>query len=109
MNNDQIIDQAIETPYPGRAATQTDLTSSGGTLAMGIVSIIFCLGLIGVILAFMTLSRTKQALHYYKTSPEKYTYSSFRRMKAARICAMVSLGITGSVVLIMMVLSSFRA
>ncbi|WP_343635494.1 hypothetical protein [Fluviicola sp.] len=90
----ETLDSYIMTNEP-----QRDLERAGGTLAMGIISIPLSLNLIGIILAVMTLTRTGKAMNDYKNNPLLYTESSYKKMKAARICAIVSLSLLGTGIL----------
>jgi hypothetical protein len=77
-----------------------DLEKAGGTLAMGIASIPLALNFIGIVLAIITLTRSGKALNEFKNNPLLYTDSSYKKMKAARICAIVSLSLLGTGILI---------
>ena len=82
-----------------------DLEKAGGTLAMGIISIPFCLGILGIIFAIAALIRSAKAISEFKKNPLLYTEKSYNKMKAARICAIVSLSLLGVTVLLLMALS----
>jgi hypothetical protein len=86
---------------PGFQPMQQDLKGAGGILAMGILSIIFA-GLIGLILAIITLSQSGRAISEYKMNPAAYTASSYSKVKAGRTCAIIGLCLLGLVILILL-------
>lgn len=98
MEQNDMLDSVVMTNTPVK-----DLDGAGGTLAMGIISIPFCLGFIGWILAGLTLSRSGKALALYRDNPHQYTESSYRKIKSGRTCAIVSLSLTGFALLILLV------
>jgi hypothetical protein len=84
-------------PYGG-FGQQIDVPNSGGILAMGIISIVL-VGIIGLILAIITLSMSGNAIRTYNQNPSSYTEASFNRVKAGRVCAIVSLCLMGCILL----------
>ncbi len=74
-------------------ANQQNLPNAVGVLVLGILSIVFCwcYGLPGLVLGIISLIMSKKATALYLSSPESYTESSFKNMKAGRICAIVGL------------------
>ncbi len=88
------------------SAPKKDLVGAGNVLVLGIVSIPFCFGLIGLIMALNALSRSKLILENYNQHPELYTESSYKKVKAGRTCAFVSLSILTVGVLLMLILTS---
>jgi hypothetical protein len=97
----EILDDLEVTSKP-----KADLIGAGGVLATGIISIPFFAGLIGLILAIVTLSRAKQALRVYNESPNSYTESSFKKVRAGKVCAIVSLSLSGLALLIFLAITS---
>lgn len=82
------------------SAPVKDLEGAGGILTMGIISLPFCFGLIGLILAIITLTKSTKALSLYKDYPHQYTESSYKKVKAGRVCAIISLCILGGTLLL---------
>ena len=83
-----------------------DLEGAGGILTMGIIAIPFGMGLIGLILSIITLTKSGKALSLYRDYPHQYTESSYKKVKAGRICAIVSLCIfAASILLVVAVMS----
>lgn len=99
----ETLDSVAMTTKPRR-----DLEKAGGTLAMGIISIPFCLGIIGVILAIATLMRSGKAVSEFKRNPLLYTESSYKKMKAARVCAIVSLSLLATTLLVIIAAGGIR-
>ncbi len=83
-----------------------DLSGAGGILAMGIISIPFCMGLIGLILAIITLTKSKQMISLYNDYPNQYTESSLKKVKAGKVCAIVSLSLLGLGIFLILMISS---
>ncbi|MGV3612880.1 MAG: hypothetical protein ACO1N0_18110 [Fluviicola sp.] len=101
MEESDMLDSVAMTTKPRR-----DLPKAGGTLAMGIISIPFALNLIGIVLAIMALSRSGKALNDYRNNPLLYTESSYKKMKAARICGIVSLSLLGTAILVLLAMTA---
>ncbi|WP_341900123.1 hypothetical protein [Fluviicola taffensis] len=94
MENDTL-DSIAMTSTPTK-----DLDGAGGILTMGIISIPFCMGLIGLILAIITLTRSGKALSLYREYPHQYTEKSYKKVKAGRTCAIVSLSLLGATIIL---------
>ncbi len=82
---------------------QERLPNSGGIIAMGIISIVFSMGLIGLILSIITLSLASKSLQLYRDNPDNYLESSYKQVKSGRTCAIVSLSLFGLAILIAIV------
>lgn len=85
---------------------QKDLEGAGGILTMGIIAIPFFGGLIGLILSIVTLNRSSKALAVYNANPQNYTEKSYKRVKAGRTCAIVSLSLLGLSIILIMVITA---
>lgn len=94
MENDTL-DSIAMTSTPTK-----DLDGAGGILTMGIISIPFCMGLIGLILAIITLTRSGKALALYREYPHQYTEKSYKKVMAGRTCAIVSLCLLGATIIL---------
>lgn len=88
---------------------QQALPNSTGVLVLGILSIVFCFcyGIIGTILGIIGIVMASKANKIYLASPEKYTESSYKNMKAGKICAIIGTCISGIYLLIMLVYIAF--
>ncbi len=102
MENDTL-DSIAMTTKPKR-----NLERAGGTLAMGIISIPLALNFVGIVLAIVTLVRSGKAMTEFKNNPLLYTQSSYKKMKAARICATVSLCLLGTGILVFIAVVGMR-
>jgi len=99
MDNEQLDQFSIENE------SQQDLQGAGGILAMGIISIPFFGGFIGLILAIITLTRSGAELKKVKAQPGKYTEKSIKKVRAGRICAIISLSLLGAAILIIAIMA----
>ena len=99
--NGELLDQGTTNSKPVE-----DLDGAGRILTMGIISIILFSGIVGIILAVMTLNRAKMARELYREYPQNYTTSSYKKVNAGRTCAIISLSMIGAFVLVLMVVSS---
>lgn len=99
------------TPYNSNANSnriRQDLPNSTAILVLGILSIIFA-GLIGIILAIVALSMSKNARHAYEDYPGDYTEASYSRVNAGRICAIIGLSLVAVLILIVLVVLAYAA
>jgi len=97
----ELLDQGTTNNKPAEP-----LDGAGRILTMGIISIVLFSGIIGIILAVITLNRAKMARELYREYPYSYTESSYKKVNAGRICAIVSLSLLVGLILILMVVSS---
>ncbi len=72
---------------------QQQLPNATAVLVLGIISIVgcFCYGIIGLILGIIALVMSGKAKKMYADNPGLYTESSYKNMKAGRVCAIVGL------------------
>lgn len=97
---EETLDQGIKAA-PQRTNQQGNKTlpSSGGILAMGIISIVLA-GLIGVILAIIALSLSGKAEREYQANPGEYREGSYKNMKAGKVCAIIGISISALAIII---------
>lgn len=76
------------------------LPNANGVLTLGILSLVF-MGLVGIILAIIALSISANPKGMYELDPDKYTVSSYKNLKAGRVCAIISLSVSGALLLIL--------
>lgn len=71
--------------------SQQVLPNSTGVLVLGILSIVFCFcyGLIGLTLGIIALVMANKANKLYLENPHTYSESSFKNMKAGKVCAII--------------------
>lgn len=80
----------------GMPAGLKELPNATAVLVLGIISIVgcFCYGVIGIITGIVALVLAKEANGLYLQDPSRYTASSFKNMKAGRICAIIGLSVS---------------
>ena len=101
-------EEILDNTNLGTAPVQ-DLPGAGGVLAMGIISIPFFGGLIGLILSIVTLVKSGQLIDQYNQNPAQYTEKSIKRVRAGRVCAIVSLSLLGLAIVLLMLLAATNA
>lgn len=102
------MEEPIYTPYNSSNSNRApvDLPNSTAILVLGILSIIFA-GLIGIILAIVALSMSRNARHAYEDYPGDYTQASYSRVNAGRICAIIGLSLVALLLIIILVILAF--
>lgn len=80
-------------PLDSSMNNQQNLPNSIGVLVLGILSIVFCFcyGIIGITLGIISLVLANKAIKVYMNAPETYSESSYKNVKAGKICAIVGL------------------
>lgn len=101
MENTNTENQANQGGQPA-GAMQQPLPNASAVLVLGILSIItcWCYGFIGLILGIIGLVLSGKPLKLYKDNPELYTESSYKNVKAGKICSIIGLAISGFFLLI---------
>lgn len=95
----------MENPAPQsifQPGTQRNLPNATSVLVLGILSIVgcFCYGLVGLICGIIALVQAKKDLVRYNNAPGEYTESSYKNLKAGRVCAIIGVVISGLTVVI---------
>ena len=89
-----------QTPNPGNVNQQFSqqfgqqaLPNATAVLVLGIISIVgcFCYGIIGLILGIIAVVLAGKATKLYNDNPGMYTESSFKNLKAGKVCGVVGL------------------
>ncbi len=82
-----------ETSYEDDGILKVDLPKADLVLILGIISILTCfvLGLIGIVLGIVAKNLSKKSIELYELAPELYTKSSYKNLKAGRICAIIGI------------------
>ncbi|MCL2596113.1 MAG: hypothetical protein FWD66_00305 [Paludibacter sp.] len=72
---------------------QISLPNASAVLVLGIISIpvCCCYGFISIILAVIALILAKNAAKLYAATPENFLESSYKNLKAGKICATIGL------------------
>ncbi len=104
MENENIT--PIDRPMGNASVAQQDLPNSTGILTMGIISLVFFMGLIGLILSIISLSLASKAKNLYNEDPSRYTAKSLSRVNSGRTCAIISLCLFGATLLIALLIAA---
>src|SRR6056297_561906 len=101
MENENTEKQTNQAGQPAQAMQQP-LPNASAVLVLGILSIVtcWCYGFIGLVLGIIGLVLSGKPLKLYKEDPELYTESSYKNVKAGRICSIIGLSISGLFILI---------
>ncbi|MFL5764996.1 MAG: hypothetical protein ACJ77K_13715 [Bacteroidia bacterium] len=87
---------------------QRELPDASSAQTLGILSIIFC-GLIGMILAIISLSKVKECQRLLSENPGSYTANSISKMKTGKVCSIISLSLLGAVIFFVIVFAMVGA
>lgn len=82
---------------------QQNLPNSTAVLVLGILSIVFCCccyGFIGLILSVIAVILASKANKIYNTEPNAYSESSYKNMKAGKVCAIIGICLSSLFMLI---------
>lgn len=82
------------------------LPNSTAVLVLGICSIaLFCClyGIIGLALGIVAIVLAKKANTLHQNSPESFTESSFKNMRAGRVCAIIGLCLSSLMFLVLII------
>jgi len=99
INNEQVqenIEQVPQAQVTNKVAQA--LPNATGVLVMGIISIAvcWCYGIAGLALGIISIVLSNKSKKLYEENPELYTESSYKNMKAGRICAIVGTSLSGA-------------
>jgi|GEM_PF-2555655 hypothetical protein len=86
--------------------TKIKLPNSSAALTLGIIGLVFSLGLIGIILNIIAISLGSGAVNRYNAEPGKYTESSLSQAKTGKVLGIIGLGLFGLVLLIIIAANS---
>lgn len=91
----EILDDSAQKPKVDDqlGITQERIPKDSSILTTGIIALPFSLGLIGIILSIITLVNASKALQTYNSDPNRYLESSLKKVKAGKVCAIVSLSL----------------
>ncbi len=78
-------------------------------LTTGIIALPFSLGIVGIILSILTLVNSSAALKAYNLNPSRYKESSLKKVKAGRVCAIISLSLFVAAILVVIVVVALNA
>ncbi len=77
----------------GQQFGQQQLPNATAVLVLGIISIVgcFCYGIVGLVLGIIAVVLAGKATKLYQANPSAYTESSFKNMKAGKVCGIIGL------------------
>ncbi len=89
--------------------TKKNLPNSAGILVMGIISIAacWCYGIPGIVLGIISLSLSGKAKKLYNANPEVYSTSSYKNIKAGRICSIIGLSLSALFIMYLLIIVFF--
>ena len=82
-----------QTPTNNSTSQQIDIPNFNTIYWLGICSLIglFCCGCANIICAIIALIMASQATKLYNENPEKYTESSFKKIKTGKTCSIIGI------------------
>lgn len=88
---------------------QESVPNATGALVLGIISIAtcWCYGIIGITLGIIALVLAGKGNTLYMENPEKYTESSYKNLKAGKICAIIGLSLSALWIVYIIVIMLF--
>ena len=95
--------QVLDDHYSGYTP-QTRIPKDNSILTTGIIALPFSFGIVGIILSIITLVNASSAMRIYNANPKLYLDPSIKKVKAGKICAIVSLSIFGTAMLLVLLL-----
>ena len=87
------LDHKTEPVSDPNMVLQIRLPKDTSILTTGIIAIPFSFGLIGLVLAIVTLVNASKATKIYNEDREKYLEKSVKKVRAGKVCAIISLSL----------------
>lgn len=80
-----------------QASIPQSLPNSTAVLVLGILSIVFCwcYGIPGLAMGIIALVLSGKSAKLYTENPSAYTESSYKNLKAGKICAIIGTSLSG--------------
>ena len=69
---------------------QKDLPNATAVLILGILSLVFC-WFVGLVLGIIAVAMASGPRRAYYANPDEYTESSFKNIRAGRICGVIGI------------------
>lgn len=84
---------------------QQSLPNATAVLVLGILSLVFCwcYGIIGLTLGIVAIILASKANKLYLDSPSSYSESSYKNMRAGRICGIIGVCLSSIYVIIFII------
>jgi hypothetical protein len=104
MPNQENVNQQFNQQF-GQQFGQQQLPNASGVLVLGIISIVgcFCYGIIGLICGIIAIALSVKSNALYTQNPSLYTESSYKNMKAGRVCAIIGLSLSALYIITLIV------
>ncbi|CAN5389903.1 hypothetical protein BH10BAC1_BH10BAC1_09220 [soil metagenome] len=89
----------------GQQFGQQMLPNATAVLVLGIISIVgcFCYGIVGIVCGIIAIVLAGKAKKLYDANTSLYTESSYKNMKAGKICAIIGLCLSVAYILFLIV------
>ena len=77
-------------------SAQLPVPNSVAVLVLGIISLAlcWCYGIVGITCGIIAIVLSSKGKKEYESNPGKYTESSFKNLKAGRICAVIGVSLS---------------
>ena len=100
----EILDQNVQinSSIDSNSTQPIRLPKDSSILTTGIIALPFSFGLIGIVLAIVTLANASKATALYKADPSRYLESSYKKVRSGKVCGIVSLSLFGLGILIIL-------
>lgn len=83
---------------------QQVVPNSIGVLVLGILSIVFCwcYGILAIIMGIISIVLANQGEKLYQANPQAYSLSSYKNLKAGKVCGIIGLSL-GAVYIVFLI------
>lgn len=83
---------------------QQVIPNSIGVLVLGILSIVFCwcYGILAIIMGIISIVLANQGQKLYQANPQAYSLSSYKNLKAGKVCGIIGLSL-GAVYIVFLI------
>ncbi|MBI2722742.1 MAG: hypothetical protein HYX39_11265 [Bacteroidetes bacterium] len=80
------------------------MPNSIGVLVLGILSIVFCwcYGILAIIMGIISIVLANQGQKLYQANPQAYSLSSYKNLKAGKVCGIIGLSL-GAVYIVFLI------
>ena len=105
MEQEQNSNSGNSNPVYQNFGGNQNVPNSVGVLVLGILSIVFCwcYGIVSIILGIIAIVLANQGEKLYQENPNAYSISSYKNMKAGKICAIIGMSLAGLYVLFLVI------
>ena len=91
--NEQQVNQQFNQQF---GSSQIAVPNSAAVLVLGIISLAlcWCYGIVGLTCGIIAIVLSSKGKKEYESNPGKYTESSFKNLKAGRICGIIGVSLS---------------